>query len=234
VEKPGGKRRGQERAHRERAGRFAKDRDILRIAAKGRDVLLDPAECGHLIELAVVARSISARLTRELRVRKEPEDAQPVIDRDNDDPLARERIAIVTRLSAGTRLEPTAVDPHHHRQPIARRRRRGPHVEIEAVLARRTWKRDVPENLALHAMGSEFCRVANAYPWARGPRFLPPELADGRVRERDALEDADLPVGTGRALQEPTGRLDLRRGRSAHGDTREECDRRGSQWLSVH
>ena len=203
------------------------------LPPKAAMLSLDPAERGHLIEQAVVARRIPARLARELRVRKEPEDAQPVVDRDDDDALARERVAIVPRLAAGARLEPAAVDPHHHRQPIARRRRRGPDVQIEAVLARRAWKRDVAENRALHALRvrtpSRRERLSHG---ARGPRFLPPELADGRRRERDALEDTDPPVGAGRALEEPTGGLDLRGGRSAHGDTREECDRRGSQWLS--
>ena len=52
----------------------------------------------HLIEQAVVARGVPARLARQLGMREEPEDAQPVVDRDDHDALARERVAVVPRL----------------------------------------------------------------------------------------------------------------------------------------
>ena len=55
---------------------------------------------------------------RQLRMREEAEDAEAVVERDDDDALAGEGLAVVPRLGAGAGLEAAAVDPHHHRQPF--------------------------------------------------------------------------------------------------------------------
>ena len=53
--KPPGERRSHERADRDRAGRFARNDDAVGVATEGRDILLHPLQCGHLIEQTVVA-----------------------------------------------------------------------------------------------------------------------------------------------------------------------------------
>ena len=51
---PSRRRRGHQRAHGEGAGAFAKDGDVVRIAAELGDVGLDPLERGDHIEQTVV------------------------------------------------------------------------------------------------------------------------------------------------------------------------------------
>ena len=54
-------RRCHQRADRERSRRLAEDRDVVGIAAEGRDVLLHPLQRGDLIQQAVVARGVARR-----------------------------------------------------------------------------------------------------------------------------------------------------------------------------
>jgi hypothetical protein len=49
---------------------------------------------------------------------KESKNAEAIVDRHQDDPLARERLAVVPRLGARAYLEAAPVDPHHHRQAV--------------------------------------------------------------------------------------------------------------------
>src|SRR5262245_27510288 len=123
-------------------------------------------------------------------MRKETEDAEAVIDRDEDDPLACERLAVVAWLGAGPGLEAAAVNPHHHRQAIGRRRRGRPDVQVQAIFAGWAAKVDVAEDVTLHALRAELDRIAHALPRRRGLRFPPAVLADRRRRVRNALEDA--------------------------------------------
>ena len=116
-------------------GRLAEDRDVAGIAAERRDVVLDPPQRRDLIEHAVVARRVAAGLARQLGMREEPEHAEPVVERDEHHALARERLAVVARLGAGAGLKAAAVNPHHHRQPIAGGLAGVQMLRVEAVLA---------------------------------------------------------------------------------------------------
>src|SRR5262249_58083465 len=109
VKEAGRERRRHQRADRERSRRLAEDRDVARIAAEGRDVVAHPAQRRDLIEQAVVARGAVSRLARQLGMREEAEDAEPVVERDDDDAFARQRLAVVARLGSGARLEAAAV-----------------------------------------------------------------------------------------------------------------------------
>src|SRR5437899_3884604 len=59
---------------------------------------------------------MDARFFGQLRVRKKPEYAQPVIEADNDDPFLREILAVIARLGARSGLKSAAVKPHHYRE----------------------------------------------------------------------------------------------------------------------
>src|SRR5215204_3252827 len=78
-----------------------------------------------------------ARFLRQLGVREEPERAEPVVEGDDDRALRGEILAVVPLQAAGAAGEPAAVDPQHHRTPIALTIGAGPDVEREAVLAGR-------------------------------------------------------------------------------------------------
>ena len=77
-------------------------------------------------------------------------------------PLRANALAVVPRLGAGAGLEAAAVDPHHHRQALGRRRRGRPDVQVQAVLARRAREVDVAEDVTLHALRPELDRLAYA------------------------------------------------------------------------
>jgi hypothetical protein len=68
-----GKRRRHLRAHCDRSGRLARDRDLLRVASKRGDILAYPEQRGALIEKGIVPGGVIRRLLRQIRVRKETE-----------------------------------------------------------------------------------------------------------------------------------------------------------------
>jgi hypothetical protein len=128
------------------AGGFAEDRHLLRIPAEGGDVRSDPLERRTLIEQPLVSREGVARiLARKRDMAEEPEDAQAVVDRDHHDVvLLDEHVAVVDvardvreRHDVGRRPGHvrTAVEPHHDRSRLRRRRIGRPDVQVETVLA---------------------------------------------------------------------------------------------------
>ncbi len=211
MDQPLGKRRDHQRAHRKRPGRLAEDRDLARVAAKGRDVVVHPLQRGHLIEQAVVARRVAARFLRQLRVREKPEHAEAVVGRDHDDALAREPFAVLPRLGGRAGLKPAAMNPEHHGQFLARLGRRRPDVEVEAVLAHLVAEDHVVEDAALRAPRAERDRLLHVRPRRHRRRRLPAALANRRGGKRDALEHAHAAVGRRRALDRARSGLDLRR-----------------------
>ena len=134
----GGRGRGEwrrhEGVHAPRTRGLAEDRDAVGVAAEGRDVVAHPLERRDLIEYAVVAGRAVLGLRREQRVGEVAEGAEPVVDRDHDRALRRERAPVVPL--AGTRPEDerAPVNPDHDRTPLRRVRRARPHVQVQAVL----------------------------------------------------------------------------------------------------
>jgi hypothetical protein len=62
------------------------------------------------------------------------EHAKPVVDGDENDPVASERVPVERLVRSAFVRVPAAVDPHHHRPLRLRVRVRRPDVEREAVL----------------------------------------------------------------------------------------------------
>src|SRR5262245_24225575 len=94
---------------------------------------------------------------------KESEHAQPIVDGDENDVLAREGLTVVAIFAARARLEPATVNPHHHGHALARPLGRCPDVERQAVLAL-LFEVDVAEDLPLEAGQAERGRVLDAGP----------------------------------------------------------------------
>ena len=70
------KRRGHQDADRYRSGGLTGDGYAFRVAAKGRNVPLNPFECGDLVHQAVVPGRVVRGLARQLRMRKKAKRTQ--------------------------------------------------------------------------------------------------------------------------------------------------------------
>src|SRR6266576_3683919 len=111
---------------------------------------------------------MDARFFGQLRVRKKPEYAQPVIEADNDDPFLREILAVIARLGARSGLKSAAVKPHHYREAVLGRFCRRPDIQVQAILAhglvRPVAENHVRKNWCLHAARPESTGLQNALP----------------------------------------------------------------------
>ena len=163
---------------------------------------------GDLVEQAVVAGRTRRRFLRQFGVREEPEHPEAVVDRDEDDALLRERLAVVARLGPAASLEAATVDPDHH--GCLGGLGGGVDVDRQAVLAE-LGELDVVEDARLDARRTGLGRVAHAVPRLHRLRRLPAQLADRRRGIRHADEHVDRAIGDRRALHQTAGRLHLGR-----------------------
>lgn len=76
------RRQGHQLGDRLGAGAFTEDRHILRVAAKGRDIVANPCQGSSLVQQSVIARR--AGLFRQRRVSEVAKRAEAVIDRDQN------------------------------------------------------------------------------------------------------------------------------------------------------
>src|SRR6185437_8542055 len=105
-----GQRSNHQQIHRHGPRGFPADRDLRRTATEGRDVLVNPLQCGDLIEQPVVAGRMMRGLGGQLRMREEPEDSQAVVRGDYDHAPARHVLAVIPELRRVPRDVPTAVE----------------------------------------------------------------------------------------------------------------------------
>ena len=83
-EQPLSQGRSHQGEHAAAAGRLPADRNLLRVAAKGGDVVPYPFEGKNLIIEAIIARDAALRFGRQLRMGEKAQDAQPIIEGDDD------------------------------------------------------------------------------------------------------------------------------------------------------
>ena len=104
--------------HAKGPGALAKQRDILGIAAKVRNMTLDPGEGQVLIlECHVASRLICLQA-------EEAEGAEAIVDRDDDYvPIVGQVLGAVPELAPRAADVGAAVDPHHDRQQGVSRQR---------------------------------------------------------------------------------------------------------------
>ncbi len=187
----------------EAARRFAGNRHVRSIAAKGADIALNPAQRLDLVEHSVIAGYPERRLGAELRMRQVAEYAEPIVDRNHDDASRSQPCAVIERLAARARREGPAVDPDEHRRLACVSR--SPDVERQAVLARgpeffRVDARDA--RFRLRAGGPELRRDPDIRPARQRARWSPAGRPHRRRRIRNALEDAQRAFG---AALDPAG-----------------------------
>ena len=76
---------------------------VMRVGSppNAGDVLVDPLHGGDLVEQSIVAGRVIRRFLGQLRMREEPEDADAVVEVDDDESLRREPFAVVDRDHSG-------------------------------------------------------------------------------------------------------------------------------------
>ena len=158
-----------------------------RVAPECTDVALDPGKSSLLVEDPVVARSVVRGLGVELGMGKEPESAEPVVRRNDDDAFLCKSGPVIHRHGEGHFFESPAIEEDHDRQFFVGNPGRGPDIEVQAVLAhvqrsRRSW------------LGTG-CSILFCFLYAVPGQYRcgrsPPQIAGRRSCKRDAEVNPD-------------------------------------------
>ena len=174
-------------------------------------------------------------------MRKEPEHAEAVGDRDHHRALSREPMTVVVRLVGPAAAVAATVEEHHHRQRTLAPLPRRPDIEIQAVLA----DGEVGEHRALGAetLGHAAIPVEDAHALHAGGRErrgrtghapahevhgrAPTQSADGRLSERQAEVGVD--ARRGRRCPDHRLAVDLQTGRPGRRGRRVRRDRTATE-----
>ena len=115
------------------AGGFAEQSDVIGIAAKTRDIGFDPTQRRQLILKPVIA---GRRFRIEIGMGEKAEDAETIVEADDDDALGRQEAAVGGGIGRGAELKAAPVNPHHHGPLLVRQFGGGPDVEGEQSSSR--------------------------------------------------------------------------------------------------
>ena len=121
---------------------------------------------------------------------EEAEDAEPIVHRDQQDPMANQRSVFVERAGGRASFIGAAVQPQHHRQRRPGRPDRRDDIQIEAVLLAGfgVVPVPVPTQQRLRAGSAKGLGVAGAAPRPGGQRRVPAQFADRRLCVGNAQE----------------------------------------------
>ena len=168
------------------AGGRSCERDLLRIAAERRDVVLHPDQSRALIHQPIVSRGMRGIFRHECRVDEEAKWSQPVIGRDDDRTgLLGEAPSVVRGEIRGRSNERPGVQPHEHGHARGHRRLGHPDIQLEAVFHARHRTRSNRGAIRRWRDRGEPTRPRN-----NRLRRLPAVAAGGRCGKRDAEERA--------------------------------------------
>ena len=209
-----------------RAGGVAEDGHVIRVAAKGCHVLLDPFQSPDVIQQGQVLGIPEVLMLILLAFRDRgqvcgAEDAQSVVDRDHDHVLIlAEIVQLIGVVGGGAHQETAAVEPDHDRFFLVRIHVPGPDVQGQAVFTDGILAsiKDPADALfsfcqirqgivGLNGRMSELIRHEYSGALIRRLGRLPSQVSCGGFRVGDALEgehavaalDTDeLAVGAGR------------------------------------
>ena len=113
--RPRGLRHGHEDRDRGRSRRLPDHRHVVRIAAKGGDIVAHETQRRDLIEQSEIA-------VAHPRQAQKPQRTKPVVDRNHDHvAVGGKPLAGIPRQRTRSARESTAVDPHQHRALLRNR-----------------------------------------------------------------------------------------------------------------
>src|SRR5215469_6148048 len=130
-------------------------------------------------------------------MRKEAEDAEAIIDRNQHYALAREFLAVISVGDSAASRKAAAMNPDHDRKPVLRRLGRGPDIEIKAVFAERGKFGLVDRGGRvgrLPAGVAELLGFAHAGPGSGRLRRLPAQIADRWSGKRNSAIYPDIRI----------------------------------------
>jgi hypothetical protein len=157
------------------AGRFARNGDPIRIAAKRGDVVFDPLQRGDLVPKGLVPGGVVGCLRGKLGMGEEAEHAETVIYRDEDHAVLHDALAAFLPPGAARAADkPAAVNIKQDGIGLACFVDGRPNIERQAVLALL-----LPIG-GLAADRSEFRRLACALPGFHRLWCPPAQVACGR------------------------------------------------------
>src|SRR5947207_2257821 len=117
---------------------------------------------------------------------EKPEDAEAIVEADDDDTLGCQLAAIGGGICRGAELKAAAVNPHHHGPLLVGPLRGGPDIEIEAILT--AWPRTRIIFECRKTPCAKCRRVAHTIPRRRRLRCSPTVRPDRWCGVRYALE----------------------------------------------
>ena len=204
-------RADQEVLHAHRSCALSEDGDVGRISAESPDVVFYPLEGSDLVHETIV--TALALFGGQFRVGQESEDAQAVVDGDEDDAAGGPFVPVHGNLVAISVLEGASVDPEGHGKArlLTQGTGRGPDIQGKAVLVH--VGRALPVEFVsiegagriagLPGDGTEGITGDNPLPGLDGLRFGPSQIAHRRLCIADAAEHADIGlILRGHALQQ--------------------------------
>mmetsp|Transcript_114327 Transcript_114327/g.220072 ORF Transcript_114327/g.220072 Transcript_114327/m.220072 type:complete len:251 (+) Transcript_114327:652-1404(+) len=122
MEQPGTPARRQMVPDRLGTCRLAEDSDLLGVATKARGFSLQPPQCLALVFQAPIGSHTARRVWKG----REAKDAYPIVHARHDDVVSRRESAAIVGVgrhgvTSISRIESTAIDPHHHCQVVPSR-----------------------------------------------------------------------------------------------------------------
>jgi hypothetical protein len=173
-------------------GGLAADRDIVGVAAKSSNILLHPAQRRLLIHQTIIGKGMAFGL--QCRMGEKAQEAQPVVDRDDDRRAQRAAQGELARVViVALAVEPSAaVNPQQDRillSPVTVGTSsdiRREDIEIEAVLRGAGRAGIYPQFEILRAGIGKGRRVQRLLPWSRRLGRHPAQWADRGSGVRDA------------------------------------------------
>ena len=193
------------------AGRLARDGDVLRIAAEGRNVPLHPAGGKLLIQVTEIGGSLR-RLAGQIGVRQEAEHVGAVVDRHHHNTPAGQTFAVKLHLVGRADHQAAAEVPYQHRQAFVDAHGGGPHVQVQAILIHGALRVTQPFLLIktdlpvahmglLHGHGAEAVAEQLALPGRGRLRRAPAVFTHRRCGKGDSLVRRDSRICCGHTHQ---------------------------------
>ena len=186
VEQAGSTGGGHQRQHLPTAAGFTEDGDIVRIPAKGGDVVLHPLQSRNQIHLTVVAGAVVTALGTQIGVRDITERPETMVHRNLYHALAGQCLRVVERPGvAGQGSEATPMEPDHHWQLVGVLGCR--HVEVQGVFTHAALAEALQGGI-LRGLIAPGDGLAGSLPGFQCLGGAPAQLADRRLRVGDTQE----------------------------------------------